>query len=75
MARHGDLVDLGLSRVGDPTNPEGAVESQLEAVEVGHATEAQEDRLTPPHDARRGPVMGFGDFLSRRHDLKEMGVG
>ena len=74
LAGHGDLVDRRLV-VGGLADPEGAVEAQFEAVEIGHPAEAQEDRFAPPHDPGRGTVMGFHDVPARGHDLQEMGVG
>ena len=71
---HGDVVDGGLV-LGRIADPEGAVEAQLETVEVGHAAKAQEHRFAPAHDPGRGAVVRLGDLGARGHDLQEMRIG
>ena len=58
------LVDRLLRGIGHLTDPEGAIETQFEAVKVGHPAEAQEDRFATAHHAGAGAVVRHGDLFA-----------
>ena len=63
------LVNLGLARILDLTQPKRPVETQLEPVKVSHSTKTKKDRIAAGNLTQGRATMGHGDVGARSHDL------